>query len=146
MATTTKPIITVKIAIEIPVNKVWNYWTEPQHIMQWNAASDDWHTPFAENDLRAGGRFFFRMEAKDRSFGFDLSGTYTQIELLKTIAYTLDDDRKVKIEFSQEGHSTTIIEEFEAESQNSVDRQQMGWQAILNNFKKYATIQSLYQD
>ena len=132
-----KTTITVEAAIAAPLEKVWQYWTEPQHIIQWNNASEDWHTPHAENDLKEGGRFMSRMEAKDGSFGFDFGGTYTLVETNKQIEYTLDDDRKVSIHFISKGNATTVVETFEAENMNSIELQKSGWQAILDNFKKY---------
>lgn len=132
-----KTTITVEAAIAAPLEKVWQYWTEPQHIIQWNNASEDWHTPHAENDLKEGGRFMSKMEAKDGSFGFDFGGTYTLVETNKQIEYTLDDDRKVSIHFISKGNATTVVETFEAENMNSIELQKSGWQAILDNFKKY---------
>lgn len=137
MATSEKTLITVEAKINAPVEKVWKLWTEPQHIIQWNNASDEWHTPKAENDLREGGKFLSRMEAKDGSFGFNFEGTYNEVKPLELIRYTLADDREVKIIFKGQGKTTTVTEIFEAEGQNSIEMQQMGWQAILNNFKKY---------
>ena len=131
-----KTTITVEAAIAAPIEKVWQYWTEPQHITQWNNASEDWHTPHAENDLKEG-RFTSRMEAKDGSFGFDFSGNYTLVETNKLIEYTLDDDRKVSINFTSHGNETTVVKTFEAENMNSIELQKGGWQAILDNFKKY---------
>ena len=131
-------LITVSVNVETPVSKVWKYWTSPEHIMQWNNASDDWHTPRAENDLRAGGKFSWRMEAKDGSMGFDFSGVFDEINVLQLIRYTLDDNRKVTIEFTGSGNSTRIAETFEAETENSIELQQHGWQCILDNFKKHA--------
>lgn len=138
METSNNTKITVKTTVNAPVDKVWNFWTEPDHIKKWNNASDDWHTPFAENDLRAGGKFVSRMEAKDGSFGFDFGGTYDQVKLHEVISYSMEDGRKVDITFSGKGNETEIIETFDAETSNSVELQQQGWQAILNNFKKYA--------
>lgn len=132
-----KTIITVENTINAPVEKVWQYWTKPEHIMQWNNASDDWHTPRAENDLRVGGSFLSRMEAKDGSFGFDFGGIYDAITTHKYIEYTIGDGRKVKINFTAGGDKTNVKESFEAETQNSVEMQRGGWQAILDNFKKY---------
>lgn len=129
--------ITVKNTIEAPISKVWDYWTQPEHIVKWNNASEDWHTPHAENDLRKGGKFLSRMEAKDGSFAFDFEGTYDQVEKYKVIAYTMPDKRKVKITFSENGQKTSVTEIFDAESENSVEMQKTGWQAILDNFKKY---------
>jgi uncharacterized protein YndB with AHSA1/START domain len=130
--------ITVKTTVHAPIEKVWKYWTEPKHITKWNNASDDWHTPFADNDLRVGGKFLSRMEAKDGSFGFDFSGIYDDVKLFEVISYTLEDGRKVKITFIGQENETKIMETFESESINSIELQQKGWQAILDNFKKYA--------
>src|SRR4051812_30929802 len=129
--------ITVETIIQVPVDKVWKYWTEPNHITNWNSASDDWHTPYAENDLRVGGKFLSRMEAKDGSFGFDFGGIYNDVILHEVIAYTLDDGRKVKITFKRQENETEIIVTFDAESENPIEIQQQGWQAILDSFKKY---------
>ena len=138
MKTTDKTFITVEATINAPVNHVWKFWTMPEHIIHWNNASDDWHTPRAENDFRAGGSFLSRMEAKDGSFGFDFAGAYNEIKLHELIVYTIFDGRKVHISFNPIGKVTTIIESFEAESENSVELQKSGWQAILDNFKHYA--------
>lgn len=137
MATTEKTLITVEATINAPVEKVWKFWTEPQHIINWNNASDDWHTPKAENDLKAGGRFLSRMEAKDGSMGFDFEGTYNEVKEHEYIFYTLDDGREVKVTFKEHDNKTTVTEVFEAENTHSIEMQQGGWQAILNNFKKY---------
>lgn len=137
MKSSEKTKLTVQVTIHAPIEKVWNLWTDPNHIIKWNNASDDWHTPRAENDLRAGGKFLSRMEAKDGSFGFDFSGTYTNVEPLKKIEYTLEDERNVQIIFVAEGDKTTVTETFEAEQENSEELQQAGWQSILDNFKKY---------
>lgn len=135
-----KKKITVKNTINAPLSKVWDYWNAPEHIMQWNQASPDWHTPKSENDLRAGGRFTTRMEAKDGSFGFDFGGTYDEVIAHEKISYTLDDGRKTEITFLPEGNQTKVIETFEAESSNPVEMQQAGWQAILDSFKQYAEV------
>jgi uncharacterized protein YndB with AHSA1/START domain len=132
-----KTIITVETTINAPVLQVWKSWTSPEHIIHWNNASDDWHTPRAENDFRVGGSFLSRMEAKDGSFGFDFAGAYNEIKAHELIIYTLFDGRKVRINFDTAGNATTIIESFEAESENSVELQKYGWQSILNNFKRY---------
>jgi len=134
---TGKTIITVEATVNAPVLKVWKFWTAPEHIIHWNNASDDWHTPRAENDFRVGGSFLSRMEAKDGSFGFDFAGAYNEIKTHELIIYTLFDGRKVRINFDTAGNATTIIESFEAESENSVELQKYGWQSILNNFKRY---------
>lgn len=138
METLNNQVITVETTVNAPVEKVWECWTKPEHITQWNAASNDWHTPRAENDLRAGGKFFSRMEAKDGSFGFDFGGVYDAVEKNQYIEYTIGDGRKVKVTFQKHGHTTKITETFEAENTHSVEMQKGGWQAILDNFKKYA--------
>lgn len=131
-------IITVETTVNAPAEKVWKYWSEPEHITKWNAASEDWHTPTATNDLREGGTFTSRMEAKDGSMGFDFGGTYTKVIEHKQIDYTMSDGRKVSITFDEVDGHTHITESFDAESENPVEMQRAGWQAILNNFKKYA--------
>jgi uncharacterized protein YndB with AHSA1/START domain len=129
--------ITISAKVKAPAEKVWELWTSPEHITKWNAASDDWHTPRAENDLRVGGRFLSRMEAKDGSFGFDFTGTYDEVEPLKRIAYTMEDGRRAIIDFNESQGVIEIITVFDAESQNPIDMQRDGWQAILDNFKHY---------
>jgi len=137
METQTRTSITVESTINAPVEKVWEYWTNPLHIVKWNNASDDWHTPHAENDLRVGGSFVSRMEAKDGSMAFDFGGKYDVVTNNEYIEYTLDDGRKVKITFSQDDTATKVVETFEAEETNSNELQKSGWQNILDNFKKY---------
>ena len=137
METQEKVVITVETTVDAPAKKVWEYWTRPAHIMQWNHAVDTWHSPTAENDLRVGGRFVYRMEAKDGGMGFDFGGVYDVVRPLEYIEYAIDDGRKVKINFSPKGNSTHIRETFEAESENPIDMQKGGWQSILDNFKKY---------
>jgi uncharacterized protein YndB with AHSA1/START domain len=131
-------VLHIEAVVNAPVEKVWKFWTSPEHITKWNSPSPDWHTPRAENDLKAGGRFLSRMEAKDGSFGFDFSGTYTTVDTNKKIAYTLDDNRKVSVDFDGQGNSCKIASDFEAEEMNPLEMQQGGWQAILNSFKAYA--------
>jgi uncharacterized protein YndB with AHSA1/START domain len=128
----------IKIETEIvaPVETVWEYWTNPEHITRWNFASDDWCCPSATNDLRPKGRFNWRMEAKDGSMGFDFTGIYNQIDKEEFISYTMEDGRKVEIEFRFEGGKTKLSESFEPEGTNSDEQQRAGWQAILGNFKK----------
>jgi uncharacterized protein YndB with AHSA1/START domain len=130
-------IITIDAIINDPLEKVWKFWTDSGRITKWNSASDDWHSPYAENDLIAGGKFLSRMEAKDVSFGFDFGGVYDDVKTHELFAYTLGDGRKVKITFSSEGNGTKIVEMFEAENVNSIEMQKTGWQSILDNFKKY---------
>ncbi len=132
--------ITVESIVNAPVEKVWKLWTAPEHIKKWNNASADWHTPHAENDLRVGGKFVSRMEAKDGSFGFDFGGVFDEVIINKSIAYTLGDGRKVEIFFTSHGNETKVVETFEAETTNSIEMQKGGWQAILDNFKKYAEV------
>lgn len=137
METLKKTVITVETTVQALVTKVWEFWTKPEHVMNWNNASDDWHTPNAENDLRNGGTFSYIMAAKDKSIQFDFWGTYTNVDEHRLIEFTLGDDRKVKIEFLSDGVQTKVVEKFEAETENSEDLQRTGWQLILDNFKKY---------
>jgi len=137
METQEKTVLTVQNTVNAPVAKVWEYWSKPEHIKHWCAASDDWHAPKAENDLRVGGNFSTRMEAKDGSFGFDFGGVYDAVDTNKYIEYTMGDGRNVKVWFTDEGNSTKVVESFEAENTHSLEMQQGGWQAIMDNFKKY---------
>jgi uncharacterized protein YndB with AHSA1/START domain len=137
METTTKTAITVETIVHAPVEKVWKYWSEPKHITQWCKASDDWHAPYADNDLRTDGKFKTTMAAKDGSFSFDFEGVYTNVEERKQIEYTIADGRKVKVTFSGSNDQTRVTETFDPEEVNSIDMQRSGWQAILDNFKKY---------
>jgi uncharacterized protein YndB with AHSA1/START domain len=138
METVNTITVTVEATVHAPVEKVWKCWTEPQHVKSWNNASDDWHTTHAENDLRFGGKFSFRMEAKDGSFGFDFGGTYDAVRENEYIEYTLADSRKVKIYFTKQDNGVKVVETFDAENTHPVEFQKAGWQAILDNFKKYA--------
>lgn len=137
MNTTEKHVLTVSAHVNAPASTVWESWNNPKHIVNWATPSEDWHAPEAENDLKVGGKFKTVMAAKDGSMGFDFWGTYTTIEEHKHIAYTLGDGRDVSIDFSQENDGVFITESFEAEEVNSLEMQQGGWQAILDNFKKY---------
>jgi uncharacterized protein YndB with AHSA1/START domain len=137
METANKTIITVEATINAPVDKVWQNWTGPEHITKWNNASDDWHTTRSENDLRVGGKFLSRMEAKDGSVGFDFGGTYDAVKENEYIEYIMGDGRKVKTWFTANGNSTEVVESFEAENTHSLEMQKGGWQAILDSFKKY---------
>lgn len=132
-----KESITIETNINAPVEKVWEHWTQARHIVKWNSASPDWHTPRAENDLRVGGRFISRMEAKDGSMGFDFGGIYDEVDPHQKIAYSLDDGRKVKVLFLENENQTKVRETFDPEGQNPIEMQRQGWQAILDNFKKY---------
>lgn len=137
METQNKTVITIENTINAPVEKVWDYWSKPEHITKWNNASDDWHTPRAENDLRTGGKFLARMEAKDGSMGFDFGGVYDEVRNNEYIEYTMGDGRKVKVTFSANENATKVVEAFEAENTHPVEMQRSGWQNILDNFKSY---------
>ena len=129
--------ITVKTTIKADINKVWNSWTKPEHIIKWNFANDEWSCPKAENDLKPDGTFSWRMEAKDGSTGFDFTGEYEKVIEKKLITYKMSDGRLVKIDFVENGDEVTISETFDAEGTNSDEQQRAGWKAILENFKKY---------
>lgn len=129
--------ITIQTKVNASVHDVWRYWTDPKHIVNWNQATEDWHTPTAENDLRVGGKFVSRMEARDGSFGFDFGGVYTEVVPHQRIAYTMTDERSVEIDFSGDNGKTRIVQVFDPERENSVEMQRQGWQAILDNFRKY---------
>jgi uncharacterized protein YndB with AHSA1/START domain len=137
METKEKTVINIETTVNAPVSKVWDIWNKPEHITQWATASEDWHTPTAQNDLRTGGTFLNRMEAKDGSFGFDFGGTYDEVRPNEYIEYTMGDGRNVKIDFEEKNGQTHISQSFEAEETNPIEMQRGGWQAILDNFKKY---------
>jgi len=128
-------LISFAVEVAAPVERAWEFWVNPEQITKWYFASDDWFVPFVENDLRVGSKFTIRMSAKDSSFVFDFEGTYTKIQHLSLIEYSIVDGRKVSIKFEQHGSSTRITETFEHEKTNTFQRQKSGWQAILNNFK-----------
>lgn len=128
--------ITVETIVKAPIAKVWSAYTTPDHIKQWNTASDDWHTTQSTVDLRVGGAFSSRMEAKDGSFGFDFAGTYTRIVPGELIEY-LFGDRTAAVEFAMGANAVTVRVTFDAESENPMEQQRQGWQAILNNFAKH---------
>ena len=129
--------ISIEKHIDAPIDKVWEYWTKPNHITQWNFASEDWHCPIAKNELTEGKKFGWRMEAKDGSMGFDFEGTYTKILFQKLLEYRLGDDRFVRVLFEETEDGVKITESFEAEGTNSDEQQRLGWLAILKNFKSY---------
>lgn len=129
--------ITIEALIAASPEKVWDYYNSPKHITQWNHASDDWHCPKAENDMKIGGTYLARMEAKDGSFGFDFKAIYDEIIPMAKVAYTLEDERKVVTTFEKQGKQTKVTTVFDAEGMNPIDMQKAGWQAILNNFKRY---------
>lgn len=140
----------VKIKIEANVSTslqiVWSFWTDPKHITQWNFASETWRCPWATNDLKVGGKFCAKMEAKDGSFGFELIGIYDEVVLHKRLAYTMEDGRKVVTDFQNQGSFIKIVTIFDAEKENSEELQKAGWQAILDNFKRYAEKSSRSDD
>jgi uncharacterized protein YndB with AHSA1/START domain len=137
METAAKTTITVEATINAPIEKVWESWTKPEHITQWCHASDDWHAPYADNDAQTGGKFKTTMAAKDGSFSFDFEGVYSNVAQYSLIEYGLGDGRKVRIEFIGDGDTTKATETFDPETQNPIEMQRGGWQAILDNFKKY---------
>ena len=142
---TTGKITEGKIAVQAIVSadskKVWEYYTEPEHITQWNTATPDWHCPKVENDVRVGGKYSARMEAKDGSFGFDFEAIYDEIVEGECFTYTLSDGRKATTTFEGLNGKTKVTITFDAESENPVEMQRAGWQAILDNFKHYAETQ-----
>ncbi|HSA84515.1 MAG TPA: SRPBCC family protein [Patescibacteria group bacterium] len=129
--------LTVQTVINAPLEKVWEYYTSPSHITKWAFADDSWEAPHAENDLKIGGKFITRMQAKDGSSGFDFTGEYTQVKEHELIAYTMDDGRKAAVHFQPKGNAVVVTVTFEMEHENSRELQEQGWQAILNNFKKH---------
>lgn len=129
--------LTIETTVSESLEKIWEYYTNPKHIIKWNFASDDWHCPRADNNLIAGGKFSFRMEAKNGSFGFDFEGMYDEVIDLKKIAYSLADGRKVITDFEQIDDLTTVKARFDVDNENPVEMQKEGWLSILNNFKKY---------
>jgi len=130
-------MITVQNTINASIEKVWQFWTLPEHITKWSFASPEWHTPYAENDVREGGKFKSTMAAKDGSMSFDFGGEYTLVEKNKAIAYVLEDGRKVEISFKETSNGVEVIQNFDPETQNPEEMQRGGWQAILDNFKSY---------
>jgi uncharacterized protein YndB with AHSA1/START domain len=142
METLKTKTITVETRIMAPIKKVWSFWTEPCHITKWCFASDDWHAPYAENDLRVNGKFKTKMAPKDGSAGFDFEGVYTRVIENKLIEYMIPDGRKVIITFSGHGDETNVVESFDPENENPPEMQKSGWQSILDNFRKY--VESIY--
>lgn len=124
--------------VEGTMEQVWDKWTNPQHIIHWNFASDDWCCPRASNDLVVGGKFNTRMESKDGSMGFDFEGVYTAINPYKQIDYVLADERTISVQFEEVAGGIQVTEIVDPEHENPMEMQQAGWQAILNNFKRYA--------
>lgn len=137
METSSKTKITVETTANAPVEKVWKYWSAPEHVTKWNQPSEDWHSPRAENDLRTGGKFVTRMEARDGSVGFDFGGTYDDVQTNQKIEYTMSDGRQVKVIFTADGNKTKVVESFDPENIHPEDMQRAGWQAILDSFRNY---------
>jgi uncharacterized protein YndB with AHSA1/START domain len=130
--------IKIETVVSKPIETLWEIWTLPKHIMEWNSASDDWYTPSSENDLRVGGTFSSVMSARDGSFQFEFGGIYDEVIPNKKIAYTLGDGRKVDVTFEETTAGVRVTEIFEAEGENSLEMQKNGWQSILDHFKRYA--------
>lgn len=128
--------ITVEVLINAPIEKIWDVFTNPEHITKWCHASDDWYAPDATNDLKVGGRFSTTMAAKDGSVSFEFSGIYTVVLLNQKIEYMMEDGRKVSVEFVKQDDGYKVIETFDPETENPLEMQRVGWQAILDNFKK----------
>jgi uncharacterized protein YndB with AHSA1/START domain len=130
-------MLTVKVDINASIQKVWDYFTTPQHIMQWNNANTDWHCPGATNTVKKEGQFCYTMAAKDGTMQFDFTGIFDEVLTEELLLITLGDNRKMKVSFASIGDVTEVVESFEPETQNSIELQQQGWQAILTSFKKY---------
>jgi uncharacterized protein YndB with AHSA1/START domain len=137
METVERKSITIETTVHAPVEKVWKHWSDPQSIMKWCQASDDWHAPHAENDLRENGKFTTTMAARDGSMSFDFGGVYTKVIPNSLIEYELGDRRRVSVAFTPQGNDTRVVETFDAENTHPLEMQRDGWQAILNNFKKF---------
>ena len=130
--------ITVEAKTPVPPATAWHVFTTPEHVKAWNAASDDWHTPEASNDLREGGTFTYRMAARDGSTAFDFTGTYTAVDAPRHLAYSLEDGRTVTVDFIEDGDATLVRETFDADSEATADQERAGWQAILDRFARHA--------
>lgn len=135
--------ITIQTKIPVPLDAAWNYYTDPQHITQWNFASEEWHCPSATNDLRVGGVYQARMEAKDGSMGFDFKAIYDSVQIPVALSYTLEDGRKIKTTFEEIDNQTVVITVFDPEKSNPIEVQRHGWQAILDNYAQYSA--NMYQ-
>ncbi|MDF2455166.1 MAG: polyketide cyclase [Cytophagaceae bacterium] len=138
MATTNSTAITIETIVNVPLEKAWAIWNEPEHIKQWAFASPEWHAPYADNDIRTGGTFKTTMAAKDGSMSFDFEGVYSTVKQEELIEYGLADGRQVKITFAAQGNQTKVVETFDPETENPIEMQRGGWQAILDNYKKHA--------
>lgn len=129
--------ITIKANVNADADKAWQYYTQPEHITKWNFASDDWQCPWAENDMKPGGKYIARMEAKDGSMGFDFEAVYDEVNPVDSFTYTMPDGRRVDVTFTENNSSTDVTVVFDPENIHPVEFQQAGWQAILDNYKKY---------
>lgn len=129
--------ITIKANVNADADKAWQYYTQPEHITKWNFASDDWQCPWAENDMKPGGKYIARMEAKDGSMGFDFEAVYDEVNPVDSFTYTMPDGRRVDVTFTENNNSTDVTVVFDPENIHPVEFQQAGWQAILDNYKKY---------
>lgn len=137
MSRTEGTTITVATTVAAPLDEVWRAWTTPADIIQWNAASEDWHTPRASVDLRPGGKFLSRMESKDGRMGFDFEGVFTRVEAHRLIEYAMSDSRKVLVTFADGPNGVSVTETFDSEPTHSLDQQRAGWQSILENFRRH---------
>ncbi len=129
--------ITVETLVSADLQKVWDCFTKPEHIVKWSFASDDWHCPKASNDIRTGGKFASTMASKDGKMSFEFEGVYSEVVPLRRIVYSMADGRTVQVDFIAEGKNTRVVETFDAENENPIEMQRGGWQAILDNFKKH---------
>ena len=136
-------LIIIETTVKASVEDVWKFWTTPEHITKWHIASEGWHTPTAENDLIEGGKFLYRMEAKNGEFGFDYWGIYDEVKQHESIASTLGDGRKVSVSFEPVEGGTKVVEYFVPDKEYSLEQQRLGWQTMLDNFKTYVEAQSL---
>lgn len=134
--------ITIETEVNAPLPAVWDAWVNPEDIVKWNFALDEWCCPRADINLEVGGKFNYRMEAKDGSMGFDFEGSFTEISPRESIHFTLGDDRVVIVEFTETANGVRLTETFEAEDENAAEQQKQGWQSILNNFKRHVESKS----
>jgi uncharacterized protein YndB with AHSA1/START domain len=134
----TNNAITVKVTLAMSAAKAWDYFTNPDHIVNWNFASPDWHCPKSSNDVRVGGKMVSTMASRDGSMSFDFEGVYTEVREFEFLAFTMPDGREVQVKFESHGDTTNVIETFDPEDQNPLEMQHAGWLAILENYKKHA--------
>lgn len=132
--------IKVMVQMNKPLDRVWRYYTDPEHVKQWNYASDDWYCPKAENDLCEGGRFCYTMASRDGKAEFDFEGIYTKVIPMSHIAYAMEDGRQVTVDFIEKGDMTEVVVDFDAEGENKLELQRQGWQSILDQFKNHVEV------